>query len=63
MTDNKINIGRDDLINKFLNIESLAHRGKNLIEIMDRNKIVMVMNQIRKDLQDLEVVFGRRING
>ncbi len=51
---------RDSLINKFGAIEGLAHRGKDLIEIMDHGKIVLVLNNIRRDLQDLEMEFGRR---
>ena len=53
---------KNDLINKFLQIEQLAYRGRHLVEVMATDKMVVICRNIRRDLQDLEVEFGRRIN-
>ena len=48
---------RADLVNKFLQIEQWAYRGRHLVEIMDREKMRSVCKRIRHDLEELEEIF------
>lgn len=51
---------KNDLINKFLQIESLAFKGRHLVEVMAIDQMVLICKNIRRDLEELEIVFGRR---
>ena len=48
---------RADLVNKFLQIEQWAYRGRHLVEIMDKEKMRSVCKRIRHDLEELEEIF------
>jgi len=50
-----------DFINKFLQIEQWAYRGRHLVEIMDRDKMKFVCKRIRYDLEELEEVLGKEV--
>ena len=51
---------KPDIINKFLQIESWAYRGRHLSEtaMPDDDKLRKCLKRIRHDLEDLEVAFG-----
>ena len=56
---------KNNLINKFMQIEMLAHRmeemahiGRHLVESMSVDKMILICKRIRHDLEDLEVMLG-----
>jgi hypothetical protein len=54
-------LDKNTLINKFLQIEQLAYRGRHLVEILNddhKAKIISTCKHIRHDLEELEVYFG-----
>jgi hypothetical protein len=53
-------LDKNDLVNKFLQIESLAFKGRHLVETMNEKGMILICKHIRKDLEDLETVLGRR---
>ncbi len=53
---------RDDISGKFLQIETAAKMGKHLVERWDKEKIILTCRCIRRDLEELEIEFGRRTN-
>lgn len=58
MAKEKMEIDRNDLINKFLTIEQWAYRARHLVETMDVEKMKFSCKRIRYDLEDLEVMLG-----
>ena len=53
-----IQLNKPDLINKFLQMESWAYRGRHLVEYANMDKLQMICKRIRKDLEDLEIMLG-----
>jgi len=53
-----MDLNKDNLINKFLQIESLAYRGRHLVESMSTEKMKIICKRIRHDLEELEVMLG-----
>lgn len=51
-------LDRNNLINKFLTIEEWAHRGRHLVELMNKEKLTFACERIRHDLEELEVMLG-----
>jgi len=57
-------LDKNTIINKFMQLETSAHRGSKLvgaktaIEDVDIGKLLMVLHWIRKDLEDLELMVG-----
>lgn len=49
---------KSDVINKFLQIESWAYRGRHLVESASVDKMKICLKRIRHDLEDLEIAFG-----
>ena len=51
-------LDKADFVNKFLQIEQWAHRGRHLVEIMDKEKMRIACKRIKHDLEELEVMLG-----
>ena len=49
---------KNNLINKFLQIEANAYRGRHLVETMDKEGMIRSLKRIRHDLEELEVALG-----
>jgi len=48
---------KNNLINKFLQIEANAYRGRHLVETMDKEGMIRAIKRIRHDLEELEIEF------
>jgi len=57
-------LDKNTIINKFMQLETSAHRGSILVRArtnikdVDFDKVRMVLHWIRKDLEDLELMIG-----
>ncbi len=51
---------RDDISGKFLQIEMAAFKGRHLLERGDKENMILICKCIRRDLEELEIEFGRR---